>query len=77
MTDVKNPYSDWKPASGLHIPSIRASLLHDHGYRSINLNTMEPTTFATDLFEGKMHLLVNSKLEKDAYFIDLFRLGIA
>ena len=63
----------WKPSIGLHLPSIRALLLHDQDYHRIYLNTMEPTSFSTDLFEGTMHLLVNSKLEKDPYFIDLFQ----
>ena len=63
----------WKPSIGLYLPSIRALLLHDHDYHRVYLNTMEPTSFSTDLFEGKMHLLVNSKLEKDPYFIDLFQ----
>jgi len=65
-------YSDWKPSVGLHLPSIRALLLHNHDYHSIYSNTMEPTSFSTDLFEGKMHLLINSKEEKNPYFIDLF-----
>jgi hypothetical protein len=63
----------WKPSIGLHLPTMRALLLHDQEYHRIYLNTMEPTSFSTDLFEGKMHLLVNSKFEKDPYFIDLFQ----
>lgn len=61
----------WDPPQGSILPNIRTKILHNGALRPMHVNTTTPIPFNTDLFEGKVLLVVNSAAETREPFVSL------
>jgi hypothetical protein len=53
---------------GVHIPSLFMAIFHNGIYRPMTANTPRPVRFETDLFDGELLLLINTKPICDQYY---------
>lgn len=68
-----NTIPAWNPPTGTRLSSIRLNLLHNGVYQPMRANADSAVPFSSDLFEGKVQLLVNSTEEHREPFVSIFR----
>lgn len=59
--------SDWHPSVGKRIRTIYPSLLHLKEFRPVTANSPEPIPYSTELFSGRMLLMVQTRPMDELY----------
>lgn len=57
----------WNPPPGENIPTVFTALFHNGLYRPVASNSMQPIRFETDVFEGLVLFMVNTKTSQNVH----------